>query len=99
MVNNSGLSSVDLKKKEFDVGFSFLNFFQEEVQYRHFTSKLSRYVSRVQIFEKFILVSGLLHQCGTTGAQGTGTFFLNLCRRKMCSKLLTFNLLKHVQNS
>ena len=70
VVNKSGLSSVGLKKKlivDFFL-FCFLNCFQEEVQYRHFTSKLSTYFSRDQIFEKFIWVWGLLDQWGTTRA-------------------------------
>ena len=95
-VINSGLSSVELKKIDFR--FFFLNFFQEEED-RHFTSELSTFFSRTQIFGKFIGVWGLLHQCGTTGAQCTGTFLLNLGLRKMCLKLLTLNLLKLDKNS
>ena len=71
----------------------FLNCFQEEIQYRYFTSNLSTYFSRAQIFEKFIGEWGLLRQCGTTGAQRTGTVLLNLGLRKIRSKLLTLSVL------
>ena len=79
------------KKKNMIFDFCLPNCLQEEVQYRHFTSKLSTYFSRAQIFGKFVGVWGLLHECGTTGAQRTGTFLLNLGLRKMCSKLLTLS--------
>ena len=69
------------KKTVFAFRF-FYTLFLEEVQYWHFISKLSAYLSRSQIFVKFIGVWGLLHQCGTTGAQRTGKFFLNLDLKK-----------------
>ena len=86
VVNNSRLNYVEL------------NFFSEEVQYRHFTLKLLTYFSRAQIFGKFIGVWGSLDQCGMMGAPRTGTFFENLGLRKMCSKLLTLFFCAHADS-
>ena len=81
-------------KKKFWFLIFFQNCFQEEVQYRDFTTKLWTYFAPPQIIGKFIRVWGLLHQYGTTGAQRTGTFLLNLGLRKMSSKLLTPSVLQ-----